>query len=304
VGNQRQPGIYVEIFIRKSVDEIWSLTQEPHLHQRWDLRFDQIQYLPRASSADPQRFLYETRIGFGLSIKGTGESVGQRELESGENISSLKFASDDTKSLIREGSGYWRYIPVENGIRFLTWYDYQVRFGMLGRIVDRLAFRPLIGWATAWSFDRLRLWAESGQSPELSMSLSMVHAIARITIAFIWIWHGLVPKLLYRQIDERIMLSQAGIPLSLLPWIGSAEIFFGILVLATWRQRTSLMVNALLMLFATVVVAIKSPHYLIAAFDPVTLNLSIISLSIMGWLSSRRLPTASRCLRRPAGVQS
>jgi hypothetical protein len=52
-------------------------------------------------------------------------------------------------SLIREGSGYWKYVPVPDGVRFLTWYDYEVRFGRLGRAVDAAAFRPLIGWATA-----------------------------------------------------------------------------------------------------------------------------------------------------------
>lgn len=29
-------------------------------------------------------------------------------------------------------------------------------------------FHPLIGWATAWSFDRLRLWIERGIPPEVS----------------------------------------------------------------------------------------------------------------------------------------
>ena len=32
------PGIYVEIAIKNQVDHIWHLTQDPTLHQRWDLR--------------------------------------------------------------------------------------------------------------------------------------------------------------------------------------------------------------------------------------------------------------------------
>jgi len=300
VENNRQSGIYVEIFMRKSVDEIWALTQEPQLHQRWDLRFDRIEYVPRETTSEPQRFLYETRIGFGLSIKGTGESVGLRELESGESTSSLKFASDDPKSLIRQGSGYWRYVPVEGGLRFLTWYDYEVRFGALGRIVDCLAFRPLIGWATAWSFDRLRLWAETGQPPESSMALTIVHAIARITIAFIWIWHGLVPKLLFSHIDERTMLDQSGVSLSLLPWIGATEIAIGFLVLATWQIRPVLLLNGAVMIVALAVVAVKSPLYIVAAFNPVTLNLAVVALSVIGWFASRNLPSARRCLRKGA----
>jgi hypothetical protein len=72
-----QPVSYVEVRIHSGVDRIWQLTQDPHLHQRWDLRFDRITYLPRTGSGEPQCFLYETRVGFGLSTKGTGESIGQ-----------------------------------------------------------------------------------------------------------------------------------------------------------------------------------------------------------------------------------
>ena len=302
--DKRQPGIYVEIPIRAGVDQIWHLTQEPELHQRWDLRFSRIRYLPPESLAEPQRFLYETRLGFGLSIKGTGESIGHRALDSGESTSSLKFASEDPKSLIRHGSGYWRYVPVENGLRFLTWYDYQVRFGVLGRLVDRLAFRPLIGWATAWSFDRLRLWAEAGQLPESSMALAVIHAMARITLGFIWIWHGLVPKLLFHQIDERTMLREAGVPLCWLPWIGGGEIALGIVVLSTWNVRPVLIGNGLLMVLATVMVTIKSPEYLKAAFNPITLNLAVLVLSLVGWFSSRTLPSARRCLRKDPKLQT
>jgi uncharacterized membrane protein YphA (DoxX/SURF4 family) len=297
------PGIYVEIIIQDDVEHIWRLTQEPELHQRWDLRFSRIDYLPRASSTEPQHFLYETRIGFGLSIKGTGESVGERTSANGDTTSSLKFASTDPKSLIREGSGYWRYVPTPAGLRFFTWYDYSVRFGAIGRLVDRLVFRPLMGWATAWSFDRLRLWAEEGQPPESSLAFSLIHATARLAIASIWIWHGLVPKLIYRQIDEQTMLAQAGVPLSFLPWIGGLEILIGLLVLYAWRRRAVFVVNVAFMVFATIAVAINSPLYLKAAFNPASLNLAMIALSIAGWIASRRLPSSRSCRRTAPGEQ-
>ena len=96
----REP-IYVEIRIRCGMDDLWRLTQTPELHRRWDLRFTDIEYLPRPDEAQPQRFLYATRIGFGLAIRGEGETVGSREKD-GARTSALKFSSDDPKSLIRE----------------------------------------------------------------------------------------------------------------------------------------------------------------------------------------------------------
>jgi hypothetical protein len=63
--------------------------------------------------------------------------------------------------------GYRRYVPVAGGVRFLTAYAYRSRCGTAGRLADRL-FRPVFGWATAWSFDRLRLWLERSISPAAS----------------------------------------------------------------------------------------------------------------------------------------
>lgn len=127
------------------MDELWRLTQTPELHQRWDLRFSGIEYLPRPDESAPQRFVYSTRVGFGLAIRGEGEMVGERHAADGSRTSALKFWSVDPKSLIREGSGYWKYVPTDDGIRFLTWYDYRTRFGAPGRWFDALVFRPLMG---------------------------------------------------------------------------------------------------------------------------------------------------------------
>src|ERR1700692_3709985 len=91
------------------------------LHGRWDLRFSQIDYLPRAPG-EAQKFLYSTRIGAGVQIRREGESTGERDDSSGQRTSALKFWSKDPKSLIEFGSGYWQYVPDERGIRFLTSY--------------------------------------------------------------------------------------------------------------------------------------------------------------------------------------
>ncbi len=289
------PGIYVEVRILASIDEVWRLTQDPGLHQRWDLRFSRIEYLPREGRL--QRFLYETRIGFGLRIRGTGESVGQLASPTGDVTSSLRFSSEDPKSLIKSGSGYWRYIPTESGVRFLTWYDYTARFGVFGRMLDRVLFRPLIGWSTAWSFDCMRLWAEGAQTPEASTALSFIHAVARVALAFIWIWHGLIPKLVFRHVDEQMMLRQAHVPVSLLPWLGLLEMLFGLIMLFTWRRRSLFLVNIALMMLASVSVTIYSTTYLRAAFNPITLNVSVTALALVGWLASRILPDSRRCLR-------
>jgi len=298
--------IYVEIRIRGGMDELWRRTQDPGLHERWDLRFSEIVYLPRPDETRPQRFSYATRIGFGLGIRGEGESEGGRANADGERVSALKFWSEDAKSLIREGSGYWRYVPTSDGIRFLTWYSYRTRFGLPGRLLDAALFRPIMGWATAWSFDRLRLWIEKGIDPAVSGQRALIHAVARLCIAFVFLYHGLVPKLLYRHPTELTMLLDAGLPASAvdmgLVLIGLAEVAFAGVMLAAWRARWPFVATAVLMVGALAGVAYNSPGTLPAAFNPVTLNLSMAALAAIGWAASRDLPSAARCLReRPVG---
>lgn len=171
--------VYVEIEVRASMDILWSYTQTPELHERWDLRFTHIEYLPRRAHDKSQRFRYSTRIGCGVTISGYGETLGRRDRGDGAATSALKFGSDAPLSLIREGRGYWKYVPTGNGIRFLTSYDYRTRFGAAGVLVDRLIFRPLIGWATAWSFDRLRLWLEDRLEPRIAFLNAAIQVVAR-----------------------------------------------------------------------------------------------------------------------------
>ena len=296
------PPIFVEITIRTSLDQLWERTQNPDLHQRWDLRFTDIEYLPRAGEDEPQRFLYATRLGFGLRIVGEGESVGTREDDTGMRTSALTFWSDDPKSLIRKGSGYWQYVPVDGGIRFLTRYDYDTRFGAPGRLFDRLVFRPLIGWATAWSFDRLRLWLEDEVDPGISAQLSLMHALARVSLAAGWLYHGIVPKLLFPDAGELEILRASG----LLPGrerqaliaAALAEVTVGTALLARWHDRWPLWLTAALMPPLLAGAAGSRPATLKEPFNPVSLNGSMLALAGIGLIAGRRLPSAGRCRRR------
>jgi hypothetical protein len=45
--------IYVEILVRAPMDALWSHTQTPALHEQWDLRFSEIDYLPRTRDDSP-----------------------------------------------------------------------------------------------------------------------------------------------------------------------------------------------------------------------------------------------------------
>ncbi|GAB2624137.1 hypothetical protein [Pseudactinotalea suaedae] len=171
--------IYVETIVRAPLDTVWHLTQEPDLHVRWDLRFTSIRHVPRPDPGRPQEFRYSVRVLPGLTITGTGRSLGERERPDGTRTSALGWERDGALSPLGPGRGYWRYVPVRGAhgtaVRFLTGYDYEPGWGS---VPDRVV-RPLIGWATAWSFDALRLWAECDQTPERSRTLAFLDVATR-----------------------------------------------------------------------------------------------------------------------------
>lgn len=136
--------------------------------------------------------------------------------------------------------------------------------------------------------------ASSGDASHPVLNSALIHAVARVTIAFVWLWHGLVPKLLFHDADEVQMLAQAGVADRWLSWIGLAEIAMAFAVLATWRWRGMFVAQAALMAAALVAVAVQSPAYMTHAFNPVTLNMQVIALAVVGWLSQRRVLSAQQ----------
>jgi len=165
----RHPQIYVETVIRADIERVWELTQNPALHPLWDLRFSSITPTEPLDSG-ARRFVYERRIPF-HTIGGTGTSIGERSRPDGTRTSALRFTTADPLSPLGEGRGYWRYVPTDDGVRFITGYTFAPGWGSL---IDRLFMRRLVGWMTAWSFDRLRIWAETGVAPTRTPAMDVL----------------------------------------------------------------------------------------------------------------------------------
>lgn len=293
--------IYVETTVAGAIDDIWARTQVPDQHRRWDVRFSRIDYLA-AVPGQPQRFTYATAVVPGVEITGWGETLGERHRPDGTAYSGLKFGSDHPLSLVAEGAGYWRYVPTSAGVRFLTRFDYRPRGGPAGRLLDRVVFRPLFGWATAWSFDRLRLWVERGIEPERSRNQTLTHAIAVLTLAFVWIYHGLVPKLLAPDTGEIKLLRAAGADFGharlVVTLLGLGEIAMGLATLRAWRSRRPFLVTLLAMPALTLGALVSDVGAFARPFNPLTLNLGLMALAAVALLTRHDLPSGRRPLRR------
>jgi hypothetical protein len=114
----------------------------------------------------------------------------------------------------------------------------------------------------------------------LFASQSPVLLVSRFALAFVWIYQGIVPKLVCQSPVELELLSHLG-PLYgfLCSVMGYGEMLFGLLLLLSpWRWPFVLNILAMAGLF--VYVSLTEPALLVQPFNPVTLNVALIALSI------------------------
>jgi uncharacterized membrane protein YphA (DoxX/SURF4 family) len=284
-----------ETIIRDTPETVWRYTQTPDLHARWDLRFTDIEPLDSQDVHGPKRFRYATRIGFGLAIEGWGETVGDG------TASALKFGSDDPKSLIVEGAGSWTYGAVDGGTHFSTVYDYKTRYGLPGIVFDSLVFRPLMIWATRWSFDRLRLWIENGTPPDVSLRIWLAKVVARVCLAFVWLWEGLLPKLICIHASEIALVGRShlyfGDARLTLNALGIMEVLFGLWLLSGRTERLTAALSAAGTVILGGLVALLEPGSIGDPFGGIAKNLGLLGCAAAVWLLAPIAPSA----RQPEG---
>ncbi|MFJ7666342.1 DoxX-like family protein [Lysinibacillus sp. NPDC097195] len=305
--------IYVEIDMQASIEDAWHYTQNPKLHEQWDLRFTSITYSEKKFADEPQRFTYETKVMPGLTVRGWGESKGEHLKKDGSKMSSLHFGTPQKISPIAEGKGYWKYIPHNQGLTFLTQYDYDVRYGKLGALLD-VVFRPLMGWATALSFDVLKRWLEKGENPFSQYRRFFLTILISVLFCFVWLYHGVVPKVMVQHPDEVMMVKHLLTNLSfatttaseanfnqasvIVKWIGLAEMIFAISFLLPRGKRLLFGLQILLFPILTLGAILADSNIATAPFNPITFNGALWILSIVGFQLSKDLPSAKSCKRK------
>jgi hypothetical protein len=120
--------------------------------------------------------------------------------------------------------------------------------------------------------------------------------ICRTALAFSWVYQGAVPKMVCQSKGEIDLLSHI-IPVYQwvcqgVFWIGAAEILFGLLLLVTaWKWVFQLNITVLtgLLLF----VALFEPAMFTLPFNPLTLNVALIALSVIALLELKKIITST-----------
>jgi hypothetical protein len=135
-------------------------------------------------------------------------------------------------------------------------------------------------------------------SKSLSEKLCLIYWVANITIALTWIYHGIVPKLLYMETGELPMVKASGMfegnEAAVVYAVGVAEIIFGMMFLFLGRLKIMHWLNiGSLVALGIAACTIKSDIF-IYPFNPATTAFGVIGLSIVVLAIREFVPRAGK----------
>lgn len=106
-----------------------------------------------------------------------------------------------------------------------------------------------------------------------------------IILAILWIYQGLVPKILVQASDELRIWALQGVSAEharvLMQISGCAEIVFGLLFFVFRKSLLLHALNLMAMLLLSGLIVWLDPSYFLQAFNPFVMNLAMATLSII-----------------------
>lgn len=120
----------------------------------------------------------------------------------------------------------------------------------------------------------------------------MTLLLCRFSLAFIWIYQGIVPKWLGPHEDELVMNQLLGASHEQAVWIahggGALEVLLGVAILVWWRRRWPYQLSAVGIGLLSLFVLWLAPQFLLAAFNAATINVGILVLSLIALVEFKR----------------
>lgn len=124
----------------------------------------------------------------------------------------------------------------------------------------------------------------------------MIEIISRLSLILIWIYHGLVPKIIFKHEQEVLMNSIffPFLPKEFTLWFsGIMELIYAGLLILFFRSAVMLYPSLLFSVFATLAIWIKIPELFEHAFNPFSTNLAVFALSLINLIALRKKQSAS-----------
>ena len=126
------------------------------------------------------------------------------------------------------------------------------------------------------------------QAPDKA-EMKEIYAISRVSLAMIWFYHGLIPKLLFASPQE-VRMNNELIPFlsekAALSITGGMEVLYALSLLVFYKSKVLLYPSMAFIVIATVSLFVKFPDLFQDAFNPFSINLAVIALSVINLMAA------------------
>jgi uncharacterized membrane protein YphA (DoxX/SURF4 family) len=131
--------------------------------------------------------------------------------------------------------------------------------------------------------------------------MNQVRIICRVALGLVWLYEGLVPKLLFVRPDQIDLVERSGLyfatPELFLQLLGAAQVVCGLWLLAGFAERLAVFIATTGMVILIVLVARANPAMLTDPYGALIKDLCLIACAFTVWTLSpgrelKRLRTA------------
>ena len=120
-----------------------------------------------------------------------------------------------------------------------------------------------------------------------------IHVMARATVAFVWIYQGIVPKILFPNTGELEIFRSTGVypgrELTGVMALGAAQALLGVAHLAGWNSRIPLWTGLVSLAILGAGGIIMRPDLFILPFNPVSMILMMAALTAIDLAATKKV---------------
>jgi uncharacterized membrane protein YphA (DoxX/SURF4 family) len=122
----------------------------------------------------------------------------------------------------------------------------------------------------------------------MKTKLMTIKIISRVALGLVWLYEGLVPKILFLRTDELELVKRSGVfwrtPEWTLQVLGIVQIAFGIWLIIGWAERFAVAMATLWMFVLIALVAGGNPAMLTDPYGALIKDFCLIACAITVWM--------------------
>ena len=142
----------------------------------------------------------------------------------------------------------------------------------------------------------------------MKTNLLTLKVISRVALGLVWLYEGLVPKILFLRTDEINLVQNSGLiwrtPELTLQVLGLAQIVLGVWLILGWAERFAVAVATGWMLVLIALVAGGNPAMLADPYGALIKDLCLVACAVTVWVLAAEERQGRAISKSPSGLKT